>query len=398
MNKRFDFKKFFAIVIVIVLFIMGVIYLQGVTDLLQLLLGVFRPFIIGITMAFLLSIPSQFFENLMAKWLGKTAGWMRPVSILISLLLFVLGIYLMMFLVIPDLRDTLTQFVSIVPDRIYRLANWINAEINNHPQFVRAIMSINITPEQIQSYVRGFLNNAFNFASFTLQSLFGVTFGLFGLVFDIVIAFVFALSLLFAKETTVRQLKKFVYAIFPLRWANFVTSLGKVSNTTFKNFVSGEFFEAIALGLLTYVGMLIFGFPYALSVSVVTGASAFIPIYGAFIGGGLGAILISAQNFWGGVWFIVFIIVVQQIEGNLIYPHVVGKGVGLPTTWTLLTVTVFGALFGIVGMLLSVPITSIIYQLLSENVNYTLKQKGIGVEHDTTWVKEEETNLKTTIK
>ncbi|MCI5775549.1 MAG: AI-2E family transporter [Aerococcus sp.] len=399
MTKRFDAKKFFIVVIILILFIMGIIYLQDVTDLLQLLIRVFRPFLIGIGMAFLLNIPTQFFENLLAKWLGKSVIWMRMIGIFISLLLSVFGVYLLMFLVIPDLRDTLTQFISVLPDRIYRFASWINQTLADHPKFVQAIMSINISPEQIQSYVTGLLNNAFNVATVTLQSLFDVTVNLFGLIFDVVVAFVFALALLLTKESVIRQFKKFVYALFPLRWANFLVSLGHTTNNTFKNFASGEFFEAIILGLLTYFGMLIFGFPYAVTVSVVTGASAFIPFYGAFLGGGLGAILIGVQNFWGGFWFLVLIVVIQQIEGNLIYPYVVGKGVGLPTTWTLVTITVFGALFGVLGMILSVPITSIVYQLLSENVNFTLEQKGVeDIQHDTTWVKVKDTNFKTSLK
>lgn len=179
------------------------------------------------------------------------------------------------------------------------------------------------------------------------------------------------------KEDLIRQTKKFVYSTWSLKWANYVVNVGKKANEIFPNFVGGQILQPLIFTALIYIGMAIFNFPYRLSVSAITGALALIPIYGAFLGAFIGFILISVVSFSQAIWFVIFNIIVQQLEGNLIYPRVVGDSVGLPGVWVLLVVTVGGTFFGLVGMLVAVPVVSLVYSLVAATVNHRLNRKKL---------------------
>ena len=185
------------------------------------------------------------------------------------------------------------------------------------------------------------------------------------------------------KEMLVRQVKKLIYSTWSLKWANYFVNVGKKANEIFSSFVGGQILEAIILGVLVYLGMWILNFPYRLSVSAITGALALIPIYGALLGGVVGFILIAVVSFPKALGFILFSVVVQQIEGNLIYPRVVGNSVGLPSIWVMMVVTVGGSLFGLIGMLVAVPVVSLAYTLVSATVNHRLEQRKLVIETGT---------------
>lgn len=370
-------------IVLVLLAVLGFLHPEVFNHIFTTLVGVVRPFLWGIAIAFVLCQPIRFIEHWLYRWRKKKEKWFRPLSVVLSLVLVTLIIWFVLFLALPDLQRTFGSFVSMVPKTINQSVSWVNTFIDRHPEIMEGIKSVNISPEDIQNRVTSVLNGAFNAATLTLSSVLGFTFGFVGIIFDLVVAIVFAISLCFAKETLIRQMKKIIYAFCSLDWGNYLVNVGRLANQVFSSFVSGQCSEALILGVLCYIGMSLLGFPFPLSVSVITGASTFIPFYGAFIGGGFGAVLIAMQNFWTGIWFVIFVIILQQLEGNLIYPRVVGSSVGLPSIWTLATVTVFGSLFGLVGMILSVPVTSLIYQLFKATVNYRLGVRGIEVQTDT---------------
>ena len=213
-----------------------------------------------------------------------------------------------------------------------------------------------------------------------LSSTVSVASSVIGGVVNFILAFTFSIYVVHQKERLGSQAKRLLYAYLPEARSDRIIEILSLSHKTFSNFITGQFTEAIILGALCFVGMSIFRFPYALMISVLVGFTALIPIVGAFIGTIVGALLIVTVSPIQALWFILFILVLQQIEGNLIYPRVVGTSVGLPGIWVLVAVTAGGSLYGIVGMLFSVPVSSVLYCLLRETVRRRVKERGIGRE------------------
>lgn len=338
------------------------------------------PFLLGAGLAFVLNLPVKFIEKRLAAWRGRHQKWHRLVSVTLSILLVILLSIFLVFLVIPDLQTTIGSFIEIVPEETNNIINFLSAFIENNPKVVVFVQELNLDINTIrenlvgfvQTFVADFISRLVNIVSTAISS-----------VVTILIAFIFAIYILVIKENLIRQTKKIIYSLWSLRWANYFVNVGKKANEIFSSFVGGQITEGFILGVFVYLGMWIFGFPYRLSISVLTGTMALIPIYGAIIGGIVGFILIAVVSFPQALWFILFIVVIQQIEGNIIYPRVVGSSVGLPGIWVLFAVTMGGAFFGLTGMLLSVPVVSLIYALASATVNYRLAERGLVIETET---------------
>ena len=379
MNIRKNWHRMLSLLIIVVLVYWAVNNIVTIQNFTNAMTSAFQPFIVGGTLAFILNQPVKIIEKWLVKWKKEYKKWFRPIAIVISFIFVVLVLFFIIFLVIPDLQQTITSFIEVVPNQISNFINWFTNFIDNNPEIVQFVQDLNIDLNSVQqnliNYVQTFatntLGNILDFVTTTISS-----------VVTVFIAIVFAFFLLTNKEKITRQLKKVVYSIWSLKWANYIVNVGKKANEIFSNFVGGEIIEAFILGGLVYIGMVIFSFPFSLSVSVITGTLALIPIYGAIIGGVIGFVLISVINFTQAIWFIIFIVVVQQIEGNIIYPRVVGNSVGLPGIWVMVSVTVGGSFFGLVGMLVSVPLISVVYSLISATVNYRLETAGLEVDYD----------------
>lgn len=379
MNIRKNWHRMLSLLIIVVLVYWAVNNIVTIQNFTNAMTSAFQPFIVGGTLAFILNQPVKIIEKWLVRWKKEYKKWFRPIAIVISFIFVILILFFIIFLVIPDLQQTITSFIEVVPNQISNFINWFTNFIDNNPEIVQFVQDLNIDLDSIQqnliNYVQTFatntLGNIIDFVTTTISS-----------VVTVFIAIVFAFFLLTNKEKITRQLKKVVYSIWSLKWANYIVNVGKKANEIFSNFVGGEIIEAFILGGLVYIGMVIFSFPFSLSVSVITGTLALIPIYGAIIGGVIGFVLISVINFTQAIWFIIFIVVVQQIEGNIIYPRVVGNSVGLPGIWVMVSVTVGGSFFGLVGMLVSVPLISVVYSLISATVNYRLETAGLEVDYD----------------
>lgn len=236
--------------------------------------------------------------------------------------------------------------------------------------------NINIDWNKVVNIVTDSIKNG---GSAVFNTTLGITSSIVGGVMNLVLSLVFSIYLLLQKEQLGAQLKNVMLAFLPPQRVEKILSVGRLSNRIFSKFVSGQCTEAVILGLLCFTGMSIFSMPYAMMISVVVGVTALIPMFGAFIGAGIGAFLILMVDPMQAFWFLIYIVVLQQLEGNLIYPRVVGKSVGLPGLWVLVAVTIGGNLWGVMGILLSVPLCSVVYSLFRQLVRDRLKKKHVPV-------------------
>ncbi len=343
---------------------------------------VFSPIIIGLCIAFVLNLVLIPIEKLWdwatakikhtstVKYLSKIK---RPACLVLSTLIMAGLIFGLFFIVIPELGVTIRMFADMIPKLIK------NTEIllGRLSEFLaqRNITLPNILPDPEEA-VKFFKDLFSEKGQQVFDVTVNVTSSVFSVLFDIVLSIVFAFYVLAQKEKLSKKIKSILYAVTEEEKADTIIRVATLSNSAFTKFVTGQFTEAIIIGVLCWIGMLILGMPYAAVISVVIGATALIPIFGAFIGAAIGAILILAVDFMQAVWFIVFIIILQQIETNLIYPRVVGKSIGLPGILVLASVTVGGAVFGFGGILLGIPVCSVIYCIFNEFVDKRIEDKG----------------------
>lgn len=380
MDIKKNWSKLLGLLLIVVLVYWGFNNIEVINSVIALISSAFMPFIIGGALAFILNLPMTAIEGLLTKFTKGYKKWYRAIAIIASFLIVILFFYFLIFLIIPDLQQTITSFIDVVPTAVRSIIEWGTNFIENNHRIVDYVQSINIDINRLQQEA---ISTIQNFATSLIGNTLSFVFSFIDSVVTILIAVIFAIYILSMKEALARQFKKLVYGIASLKWANYFVNVAKKASDIFSNFIGGQIMEAIILGVLMYVGMTLLGFPYKLSVSAITGALALIPIYGALVGGVVGFILISVVSFPQAIGFIVFSVVLQQIEGNLIYPRVVGNSVGLPGIWVMMVVTVGGSLFGLVGMLVAVPTVSLVYSLVAATINYRLDERNLVIQTET---------------
>ena len=373
-------RKIIFIVIVAVLLYWGLQNLSVIGNAISTVLNILKPFILGACIAFVLNVIVNLIEN---KWMKRNKNSKRnkksilikikrPISIVLSILVLFAVIFFVIFLVIPSLIDTIDSIKTYIPGIAENIQNWIYEMLNNYPEINDMIRNIDIDWNNIDKETVNVLQN---WVTAILSSSVSILVSIFSGLTNFVIGLIFAVYILLQKEKLGAQFKKLIKAYMPEKIEQNILKLCATANNAFTKFITGQVTEAFILGVLCFIGMLIFGMPYALTISVLIGVTALIPIFGAFIGAGIGFLLIAVQNPALAIGFVIYIIVLQQIEGNIIYPKVVGNSVGLPGIWVMVAVTLGGALWGIMGIAVSVPVASIIYALLRENVNNRLENK-----------------------
>ena len=347
----------------------------------KLIGNVLLPFALGGAIAFVINLPMNFIERKLfgkAKEEGKkwAKSLARPLSLILALC-FVLGIIgLVVFVVVPELGRTIMNLGKTLQEVIPKVQKWAIELFQDNPELVAYISSLEFEWDKILGNFVSFLKNgAGSFLGGTVEAAMSIISG----VSTFFIAFVFSCYVLLQKERLNIQVRKLMYAFLPQDWTNIFIALGSVTHRTFSNFLTGQCEAAVVIGVMFFVVMSIFDFPYAMLISVLIAFTALIPVFGAFIGCGVGTVLILLVNPMKGLIFVVMFLVLQQIEGNFIYPHVVGNSVGLPSIWVLAAVSVGGSLMGVVGMLIFIPIVSVMYTLLRGIVNRRLKEKKIKV-------------------
>lgn len=341
------------------------------------ILSILSPVIIGFCIAFILNVPMSSFERRVfrpSKKPGKAGKFKskikRPISIIFVLLLFLFVIFMIFYLVIPALIETLTQLSEDVPAYVEQLSR----KLSNQPIIMSWFESIELSKDTVIEKLTSILKNSVLTLK-TVDSTISVVSSIFSSIVNSVLGICFAIYMLAQKEKLLSQCKKLIYAVCKKSIADKIKYFCKKSSETFTKFLTGQCMEAIILGTLCTIGMLIMRMPYAFLVGVLVAVTAFIPIVGAFIGVAVGAFLISVTSLSKALWFVIFMIILQQIEGNFIYPHVVGSSVGLPSIWVLFAVTVGGNIGGILGMFVSVPVCAVMYCFLSDLIYWLNKKR-----------------------
>lgn len=364
-----DKKDIFKMIFFTVVLIFAFIHIKEIWNFLGFILQLIMPFILGIVIAFVLNILINLIETKLLNKAKMSDKSKRTISLLLSLAIVFTFIVVLLLLIIPQLKNTAELFVDNMPmyeENVKELLDKFNID----PEIVNQI------EEGVQDFGTVAIDFIKNNSDHILEVTIGVASNVISVVVNTVIALVFAIYLLVQKEKLLSQLNKVLKAYLPLNKVSKIRDIAKLSNRICANFVSGQCLEAIIIGVLCFIGMLILGIPYAATISVLIGVTALIPVYGAFIGTIVGAFLIFMVSPIKALIFVIFIIILQQFEGNLIYPKVVGKSVGLPGIWVFVAVTIGAGLAGIVGMLISVPVVSILYSILATDVNYRINAKN----------------------
>lgn len=345
------------------------------------LLGILAPFLLGGALAFVLNVPMRAIERHLLQNSRRGAKLRRPLALVLTLLA-VLGVLALASLVIgPGIADAVMSIIREIPaafDRLQKQLNGLAESLAAYlPMIQEWLASVNIDWESLSRRV---LEYAQALGSGIVSSGGGFIGGVVSGVSTFVIGLIFSFYILLQKEKLSRHGRQVIYGLLPLRQADRTLEILRLASRTFSSFLSGQCLEACILGTLFAVAMTIFRMPYALLVGVLIALTALIPIVGAFIGCAVGALLIAIDDPWKALWFIVLFLVLQQIEGNLIYPHVVGSSVGLPSIWVLAAVTLGGSLMGITGMLFFIPLCSVLYALFRSYVKERLAKKGVPPE------------------
>ena len=370
--KRDIKKNIILIITYIALIIFVLVNFEKILSILGYIINIFSPFIFGAIVAFVLNVLVNFIERkLFGKVKKKT--WLkikRPLSIAISVVLVIFIIVFIMNLLIPQLKNSVSLFTDSLPTYKEDIINIMN-KFNLEETTIKKVSDyLDNFGKVITDYIKG---NSKDVITVTTE----VATSLIAIISKAVIAIVFAIYIIAQKETLKRQFNKLMSAYLKPRTVNRINKYASMANTTFSNFVTGQCLEALIFGSLCFLGMLILRLPYATNIAVLLGFTALIPVFGAFIGTFLGAFLILMISPIKAIIFVVFILVLQQIEGNLIYPKVVGKSVGLPGIWVLLSVTIGASVGGILGMLIATPLCSLLYILLRQAVNDRINSNKI---------------------
>lgn len=335
------------------------------------------PFLLGGGIAFILNIPMSFLEekifgnrHLKDKKIVKKLA--RPVSLILTLAIVIGVVVLVMFVVIPELTRTVISLGRTIQTFIPEAQQFLEKLFTDNKEIQAWLSNLNLDVGRLTDTVMSFFqNSAGNVLNSTMSAIGSIVSG----VTTFVIAFVFSCYVLLQKEKLNIQVKKVVYAFFPEKRAEWMFEVGSLASKAFSSFFTGQCVEALILGCMFFIVMSILNMPYTMLVSVLIAFTALIPIFGAFIGCFVGAFLILMVDPMQMVVFVVTFLILQQIEGNLIYPKVVGSSVGLPSIWVLAAVTIGGSLMGIVGMLIFIPIVSVVYTLFRASVYKHLKRK-----------------------
>lgn len=380
MDKK-QMKSIMLLILFTVMLYVGLQNIDVVLGVLGTMIGLVFPFILGGGIAFVLNVPMSFLErNIFGRGRLKNsrraAKAARPVSLILALLLVILIIMIAGFVILPELGNTVMGLGKGIETGIRNLQIWIDSTFQNNSAIVEWANSLEIEPQKMVDSIMGVLQNGVNNI---LSSAVTVTVGIANTAMNASIAFVFACYILIQKEKLMVQAKKALFALLPEKTVQYLLHVCSLANNTFSRFVTGQCIEAVILGTMFFVAMTIFRFPYAMLVGVLIAFTALIPIFGAFIGCVISALLILLVSPMKALLFLILFLVLQQIEGNLIYPHVVGGSVGLPSVWVLVAVTVGGSLMGVAGMLIFIPLVSVIYALFREWMYKSLKKKGVQV-------------------
>lgn len=377
LNKK-SMKKIRELIVFTAILVVALWKFDTVLEGAKNIWGILFPFVLGGAIAFVINVPMSFLEK---KIFGKTKDGnkvgeklARPISLLLTIILAVGVIALVMFGVIPQLTRTMGSLMISIANFVPQMQNWIRDFSHNNQEIMKLVNQVQFNQDQAIKWGISILGSgAGNMMNTTMSAVGSIVSG-FATFF---IAFSFACYILFQKEKLHVQIRKVFFAFISKQKAEAFLKICSLTYQTFANFLTGQCVEAVILGSMFVVTLSILKMPYALLIGTLIAFTALIPIFGAFIGCAVGCFLIFMVSPKQAILFIIVFLILQQIEGNLIYPHVVGGSVGLPSIWVLAAVTIGGNLMGIVGMLIFIPLVSVLYTIFREFVYLRLKEKNI---------------------
>lgn len=331
------------------------------------------PFLIGIAVAFVLNVLLKLFEERVFGFLKRKNSrvWQkcgRAVCVSLTFLTVLLLLGGIIFFVLPELVRSMRVLTDAIPSYAQSFTEWLNQTLTrlDLDQLKDTVMKIDWT---------NLLSNATQATTDLVGSIANATIDVASGIVTFIMSLIFSVYMLFSKEKLVQNFKRVLYAYLPRRTAYRLIEVGSLSNSIFAGFVTGQLTEGVILGVLCYVGMNLIQLPYALLISVIVSLTSLVPILGAYLGGAVGAFILLIINPLDCLWFLIFLVVLQQFEGNVIYPRVVGTSIGLPGIWVLLAILVGGGLAGIPGVLIGVPLFSVLYALLRSGTTRQLRKK-----------------------
>ena len=380
LNKK-TMQRIMLLITFAVLLFWGLYNISTIGGLFSNLFSLLAPLLIGICIAFVLNLMMVALERLWERALSRwNSPWnrklKRPVCLTLTMVLFLGIIFAIFFILIPRLEEAGSTLAANIPTYVDQFQAWWKNLSDFAGSHGVTLPELTLSAEQVRDTITGFLQEK---GDSVVNTTLNITTSIVGALVNVLLALVFSLYLLAQKETLIAQSKRLLRRILPRKAADRLLSLLSLTNDAFSSFVTGQVTEAFILGTLCCLGMLILRLPYALPVSVIIAALSLIPIFGAWIGAATGAFLIVFQSPIKALTFLIFLLILQQVEGNLIYPKVVGKSVGLPGLWVLAAVTIGGGAFGVLGMLLGVPVCSVVYVLVQDYIRSGKPARTDGV-------------------
>lgn len=361
-------KLFRSIVLLITYAILLVVLLfrfEAVLGTIGSVISALSPLWIGFAIAFILNRPARFINKKLSDLLPeKLEKFATPISVTLTYLLLIILLVALVSIVVPELAKSIQTLIDNMPQYGQNLQDAYN---RFEERFNLTVLG-DFDLSALQGSLQDILSRALSAVSDTLPHLFTLTRNLFSAALTTLLALIFSVYMLADSENLKAQTRRLVITYVPEKYSEHILRVARMSSDTFGNFVRGQVVEAFILGILCFIGMMIFGFEYAPLISTLVGVTALVPIAGAYIGGAISFLLLLMISPIRALWFLVFLIILQQLESMFVYPRVVGSSVGLPGIWVMAAVTVGGAIFGFVGMLIGVPVSAVLYALLRSDL------------------------------
>ena len=372
-----------AFLVIVASIIVGFLFLKiGVIwDIIVGLIKLLNPFIIGFVFAYLLNPVVKFFDKkVVSKWFKKAdKKTINYISILITCLLFILIIVLLFSIIIPELLKSVEKLAVNAPRYIEEIKNYLLLKLGDGE--LREVIIYNY--EAINNYINNVINTSLlpKIDGWLVALSTGVI-GVIKTLFNILIGFVIAIYFLADKDNYVGGFKKIIYTIFPVRISNRIMENARHTDDIFGNFIVGRLLDGLVIGVITFLFLIIFGYPYALLIAVLVGITNTIPYFGPWFGGIPAVLLVLMDDPAKALIFGIFIVVLQQIDGNVIGPKLCGSRIGLKSFWVLASILFFGGLFGVIGMLVGVPLFALIYGYLDHQITMSLKKRDLPTKNE----------------
>ena len=377
-DANWHYLKWLGIFVASILLIGIIINLDESLSTFSFIFTAISPVLLGVLFALVLNIPVTFFENKVFKKLTQKNGviWSkikRIVSISLSIAVFFLLGSIVLFFIVPEFINTCNRFISSAPEYIDSFTAALREFVveMNLPMDPE---SINFSWDTVTDWFTAFLGNNSNDI---FHNVVNTAITIFTSIWNVCIGFILAIYIVASKESLKRMFKALIISISKKRNPETVFNILRLTKHAFEDFITGQCLDIICLGSLTFLGMSIINFPHAAMISCIIAITAFVPIFGAIVGSIIGALIIMLVSPFQALWFLVFIIFIQQIEANVIYPKIIGHKIGLPAFWVISSVIVCGGLFGIFGIIIGVPLCSVLYTLLNRWILKRLREKKL---------------------